>query len=173
MQSVDFCRNKIIEVLRDDFNESPEAAELSHIYSASATVVRRLLAKRRSEQTYCGDKEVYYLSMEFLMGRSLRNDLYNLGIKDDFEAALSSLGVSPEKIYEQEPDAGLGNGGLGRHAFLTGLPPSASLPLGIPYAMNTAFSAKSFARAGKPKSPMTGFPAGASGLPRIRKTPLW
>ena len=123
MQSVDFCRNKIIEVLRDDFNESPEAAELSHIYSASATVVRRLLAKRRSEQTYCGDKEVYYLSMEFLMGRSLRNDLYNLGIKDDFEAALSSLGVSPEKIYEQEPDAGLGNGGLGRLAacFLDGL----------------------------------------------------
>ncbi len=123
MQSVDFCRNKIIEVLRDDFNEAPKDAELSHIYSAAATVVRRLLANRRSEQTYCGDKEVYYLSMEFLMGRSLRNDLYNLGIKDDFEAALSSLGVSPEKIYEQEPDAGLGNGGLGRLAacFLDGL----------------------------------------------------
>lgn len=123
MQSVDFCRTKIIEVLRDEFNESPDTAELSHIYYAAATVVRRLLAQRRAKQTYRTGKRVYYLSMEFLMGRSLRNDLYNLGIKDDFEAALASLGVSPEKIYEQEPDAGLGNGGLGRLAacFLDGL----------------------------------------------------
>lgn len=123
MQSVDFCRTKIIEVLRDDFNDPPETAELSHIYSAAATAVRYLLAQQSSKQTYHGDKQVYYLSMEFLMGRSLRNDLYNLGIKDAFEAALSSLGVSPEKIYEQEPDAGLGNGGLGRLAacFLDGL----------------------------------------------------
>ena len=123
MQSVDFCRTKIVEVLRDDFNETPETAELSHIYSAAATAVRCLLAQQSSKQTYHGDKQVYYLSMEFLMGRSLRNDLYNLGIKDAFEAALSSLGVSPEKIYEQEPDAGLGNGGLGRLAacFLDGL----------------------------------------------------
>lgn len=123
MQSVDFCRTKIIEILRDDFNETPETAELSHIYSAAATVVRRLLAQRSANQKYRGDKRIYYLSMEFLMGRSLRNDLYNLGIKDAFEAALASLGVSPDKIYEQEPDAGLGNGGLGRLAacFLDGL----------------------------------------------------
>lgn len=123
MQSVDLFRTKIIEILRDDFNETPETAELSHIYTAAATVVRRLLVQRNSTQRYSGDKRIYYLSMEFLMGRSLRNNLYNIGIKDSFDAAISSLGISPEKIYDQEPDAGLGNGGLGRLSacFMDGL----------------------------------------------------
>lgn len=66
---------------------------------------------------------MYYLCMEFLMGRSLKNNLYNLGLTEVFEEALKSYGVSLEKIYDQEPDAGLGNGGLGRLAacYLDGL----------------------------------------------------
>ncbi|MGN1011048.1 MAG: glycogen/starch/alpha-glucan family phosphorylase, partial [Clostridia bacterium] len=127
MNGAELWRNKITETLRTDFGELPENANYSHIYSACASVVRRLLAERSSvaaaRHTSRGDKQVYYMSMEFLMGRSLKNDLYNLGIADEFEAALASLGVSPENIYAQEPDAGLGNGGLGRLAacFLDGL----------------------------------------------------
>ena len=68
-------------------------------------------------------KMVYYLSMEFLMGRSLKNNLYNLGADKVFGKALSEYGVKLENLYELEPDAGLGNGGLGRLAacFLDGL----------------------------------------------------
>ena len=63
------------------------------------------------------------MSMEFLMGRSLRNNLHNLGYTKDFEKAIKSFGADPELVYAQEPDAGLGNGGLGRLAacFLDGL----------------------------------------------------
>ena len=68
-------------------------------------------------------KTVYYLCMEFLMGRSLKNTLYNLGLTDVMTKALQGLNIKIENIYEQEPDAGLGNGGLGRLAacFLDGL----------------------------------------------------
>ena len=57
------------------------------------------------------------------MGRSLKNNLFNLGIEEEFREALERLGVQLDSIYEQEPDAGLGNGGLGRLAacFLDGL----------------------------------------------------
>ena len=54
--------------------------------------------------------------MEFLLGRSLKNNLFNLGLEDSFRKALSEMGVKLDNLYEQEPDAGLGNGGLGRLA---------------------------------------------------------
>ncbi len=56
------------------------------------------------------------MSMEFLMGRSLKNSLYNLGIQDEMSEALKQLDVDIAQIFELEPDAGLGNGGLGRLA---------------------------------------------------------
>jgi len=61
-------------------------------------------------------KRLYYLSMEFLMGRSLGNNLYNLGLLDACKRELAELGVDIEEIREQESDAALGNGGLGRLA---------------------------------------------------------
>ncbi|MDR1317636.1 MAG: glycogen/starch/alpha-glucan phosphorylase [Spirochaetales bacterium] len=61
-------------------------------------------------------KRVYYLSLEFLMGRSMGNNAYNLGVAADMEKALSDLGYRFEEIREEEVDAGLGNGGLGRLA---------------------------------------------------------
>ena len=68
-------------------------------------------------------KRVYYLCMEFLMGRSLKNSVFNLGLKDTFADALKEYDTTLEELYELEPDAGLGNGGLGRLAacFLDGL----------------------------------------------------
>ncbi|MBO4381285.1 MAG: glycogen/starch/alpha-glucan phosphorylase, partial [Clostridia bacterium] len=61
-------------------------------------------------------KQIYYMSMEFLLGRSLKNHLYNMGIVKEVTKAVESFGVSMDEIYAFEPDAGLGNGGLGRLA---------------------------------------------------------
>src|SRR4029453_2077954 len=61
-------------------------------------------------------KVVYYLSMEYLLGRLLEDGLVNLGALDDSNQALSSMGIQLSEVLEQEPDAGLGNGGLGRLA---------------------------------------------------------
>ncbi|MCL1903141.1 MAG: glycogen/starch/alpha-glucan family phosphorylase [Oscillospiraceae bacterium] len=114
-------RRRIIGTLEFDFRISPEEADNHQIYKAlSKTVANYLKEKRQKFVRKCnseGQKQVYYLSIEFLMGRSLKNNLFNLGmdeiaeeiIKEVFDVKLSSL-------YEQEPDAGLGNGGLGRLA---------------------------------------------------------
>lgn len=61
-------------------------------------------------------KRVAYLSMEFLMGRSLQNAVYNLGLRDNYAEAMRNLGFRLEDLVEEENDAGLGNGGLGRLA---------------------------------------------------------
>jgi starch phosphorylase len=59
---------------------------------------------------------VYYLSAEFLMGRSLLNTVYNLGLGGDYGKALTQMGVTMEEVADQEHNAALGNGGLGRLA---------------------------------------------------------
>ncbi|KAI8467019.1 MAG: carbohydrate phosphorylase-domain-containing protein [Monoraphidium minutum] len=79
----------------------------------------RLIELWNDTQTYFKEqdpKRVYYLSMEFLMGRSLMNCLYNLGIKEEYDEALREIGYNLEKIADEERDAALGNGGLGRLA---------------------------------------------------------
>eukprot|EP00898_Chlorokybus_atmophyticus_P005827 jgi/Chlat1/6245/Chrsp44S05857 len=89
-------------------------------YQATAHSVRdRLIESWNDTQQYFRDqdpKRVYYLSMEFLMGRSLLNCLYNLSVKEQYDEALAQLGYNLESIAEQERDAALGNGGLGRLA---------------------------------------------------------
>jgi starch phosphorylase len=88
--------------------------------AAVATAVRRpaLDAMRESERRYLEQdaKRLYYLSMEFLMGRSLGNNMMNLGLYDEARAVVSELGVDLEELQELEHDAALGNGGLGRLA---------------------------------------------------------
>ncbi|MBQ7982050.1 MAG: glycogen/starch/alpha-glucan phosphorylase, partial [Clostridia bacterium] len=61
-------------------------------------------------------RQVHYLSMEFLMGRSLMKNAYNLGVLEPLSQAIEDLGFSAPDLFESEPDAGLGNGGLGRLA---------------------------------------------------------
>ncbi|MEG2396654.1 MAG: glycogen/starch/alpha-glucan phosphorylase [Oscillospiraceae bacterium] len=96
-------------------------------YKAIALIVRDMMSSSRAEfsekGTKAGTKKIYYLCMEFLMGRSLKNNLYNLNLSEVFEDALSDYDVKLENLYECEPDAGLGNGGLGRLAacYLDGL----------------------------------------------------
>lgn len=102
------------------FAVSPEEATKEQIYKATVLSVRDILAQK--SKAFGSDvkkkqlKRVYYLCMEFLIGRSLKNDLCNLGLADDYRAALKTLGFSLDDIYEQEADPGLGNGGLGRLA---------------------------------------------------------
>jgi len=110
---------------------------------ALATAVRRpaLDAMRESERRYREQdaKRLYYLSMEFLMGRALGNNLTNLGIYDQAKAVLTELGDDLEELQSLEPDAALGNGGLGRLAacFLDSL---ATLDMpGFGYGINYEF----------------------------------
>ena len=110
---------------------------------ALAMAVRRpaLDAMRESERRYRAQdaKRLYYLSMEFLMGRALGNNLTNLGIYDQAKAVLAELGDDLEELQALEPDAALGNGGLGRLAacFLDSL---ATLDMpGFGYGINYEF----------------------------------
>ena len=109
------------------FGVSLAEASREQIYKAVVMSVRDIMLEKRQKfhlKTKAAKaKRVYYLCMEFLMGRSLKNSIYNLGIGNAIGGALKSLNLSLEELYEEEPDAGLGNGGLGRLAacFLDGL----------------------------------------------------
>ena len=113
-------REAMEDALRRIFGCSLQDATEKQIYRALCTVVRELLAeKNRLFQNRCAKeekKEVYYMSMEFLVGTSLRNNLYNLGIEQEYRDFLAQVGISIDHLYAMEPDAGLGNGGLGRLA---------------------------------------------------------
>ncbi len=110
----------ISAVLTSYFGVKPEDASKNQIYRATCMAIRDLLTNKRVNfKKVCHEKnakQVYYMSMEFLLGRSLRNHLFNLGITDEVTKAVESFGVDMEEIYAFEPDAGLGNGGLGRLA---------------------------------------------------------
>src|SRR5512142_1818352 len=89
-------------------------------YFAGANSVRDRMMRRwiQTQQRYYKQdaKRVYYLSLEFLMGKALENNLLNLGLYENMRSALADLGVDLADLLIQEPDAGLGNGGLGRLA---------------------------------------------------------
>ena len=102
------------------FGVSPKEATTDQIYKAVVMSVRDILLEKRQQfhkvMKSKKGKRVYYLCMEFLLGRSLKNNIYNLGLNEEYEKALKYFGLTLEDLYEQEPDAGLGNGGLGRLA---------------------------------------------------------
>ncbi len=117
----------ITSKLLHNLSVTPADATVEQLYTAIAEMVRDLLQKSRTDfmakAHQQGKKQVYYLCMEFLMGRSLKNNLFNLGLTDAVSSALQEIGVNLDTIFECEPDAGLGNGGLGRLAacYLDGL----------------------------------------------------
>ena len=102
-------------------------ANAEQFYNAVTMIIRDMLVEGRADFSAAaeksGAKKIYYLSMEFLMGRSLKNSLFNLNLEKVITSALKDFGINIEQIYECEPDAGLGNGGLGRLAacYLDGL----------------------------------------------------
>lgn len=102
------------------FGISLKDATPEQIYKAVVMTVRDILLEKRNSYHHkmkaAKGKRVYYLCMEFLLGRSLKNNVYNLGIEEQINKALKSRNIKLEDLYELEPDAGLGNGGLGRLA---------------------------------------------------------
>ena len=102
------------------FGVTPKEASREQIYKAVVMSVRDILLEKRQQfhkvMKAKKGKRVYYLCMEFLLGRSLKNNIYNLGLAEEYSKALKYFDLTLEDLYEQEPDAGLGNGGLGRLA---------------------------------------------------------
>ena len=102
------------------FGVAPTEARKEQLYKAVVMSVRDIMLEKRHKfhtvTKAAKGKRVYYMCMEFLMGRSLKNSLYNLGVANVFEEALKEYDISLDELYELEPDAGLGNGGLGRLA---------------------------------------------------------
>ena len=102
------------------FGVSSAEATKEQIYKAGVMSVRDILLEKRQlfhkVMMNKKGKRVYYLCMEFLLGRSLKNNVYNLGLAEEYEKALKHFNLTLEDLYEEEPDAGLGNGGLGRLA---------------------------------------------------------
>ena len=122
-QAKEMLENRLLHF----FGVSTQNATNEQYYRAIAMILRDMMTEGRGETVKksdeSGKKNVYYLSMEFLMGRSLKNNLYNLNLTDTFKSVLKDLGIKLDDLYECEPDAGLGNGGLGRLAacYLDGL----------------------------------------------------
>ena len=114
------AQERIEKALARMFSITPQKATRKQMYQAAVITVRdQLLEKRkdfREKIDAKGAKRVYYLCMEFLLGRSLKNNLYNLGELETYGKALKKYGFDLEDIFEEESDAGLGNGGLGRLA---------------------------------------------------------
>ena len=112
---------RLIELtLAKNFGVRADEATENMAYRALCTVVKDILTEKRLEYKNKvrsnGYKQIYYMSMEFLLGRSLRNHLYNIGLLNTATSAVRELGFDIDKLMALEPDAGLGNGGLGRLA---------------------------------------------------------
>ena len=113
--------------LNSDYGTTLDVASNQQIYRVLASIARRLMSdahKHFQSRAYgSNSKQVYYLCMEFLMGRSLKTSLFNLGLNEIAQEVLADADIKLESIYEEEPDAGLGNGGLGRLAacYLDGM----------------------------------------------------
>ena len=121
-------KNAVVAKLSHLYGIKPDIADNMQIYKAVSAIVKEKMTDGTNEFITRTKKDkksrtVYYMCMEFLMGRSLKNNLYNLGLDKVAAEALESLGIDLNDIYECEPDAGLGNGGLGRLAacYLDGL----------------------------------------------------
>ncbi|WP_283115128.1 glycogen/starch/alpha-glucan family phosphorylase [Intestinimonas timonensis] len=111
---------QIIGKLRRNFGREVEEATPVHMFRACALVLRDIMSARElATESKIRDshaRQVHYLSLEFLMGRSLEKNAYNLGVLPQLKEAIEDLGFSAPDLFEVEPDAGLGNGGLGRLA---------------------------------------------------------
>ncbi|HBF44137.1 MAG TPA: hypothetical protein DDW16_00595, partial [Clostridiales bacterium] len=121
-KAIPFTKREATELLKGKlskfFGISDSDVTKEQIYKAVVMAVRDILLEKRNKYAKIvkekKGKKVYYLCMEFLVGRSLKNNLYNLDMTKQFEEAVAPYGYSLEDLYEYEPDAGLGNGGLGR-----------------------------------------------------------
>ena len=131
MNTKQFTKKEAKEIIEGKlsrfFGVSAKECTKEQLYKAVVMAVRDILLEKRNAYSakikQSKSKRIYYLCMEFLLGRSLKNNVYNLGIEEALNDALTGFNVTLEDLYELEPDAGLGNGGLGRLAacYMDGL----------------------------------------------------
>jgi starch phosphorylase len=111
---------KILDVLRHRVGKDERAAKTHDWFTAAVLSLRDEIIDKWMESTRrtydAGGKRVYYLSLEFLIGRLLRDAISNLGLGREMEQALRTYGLELSALEDLEPDAALGNGGLGRLA---------------------------------------------------------
>ncbi len=116
----EFIKNEIVGKVRRCFGKTVEQATTKEIYNAVSFTIRDEIMEKwiayKEQADKKPQKELYYLSFEFLMGRAMGNNLMNIAETELYRDALSDLNISLDDIEEQENDAGLGNGGLGRLA---------------------------------------------------------
>ncbi len=113
------AEQKLEKVLRTRYNKTVATASEKQLYYALALITNKFLFDRYGKITNEQNenkKTVHYMSIEFLIGKSLQNNLWNLELEGIFRKLLSKNGKSLDLVYKQEKDAGLGNGGLGRLA---------------------------------------------------------
>jgi len=100
---------------RDKYSATPRDWWLATSKAVQSLLVERMMATQEEHYRH-NVKRVYYLSLEFLMGRLFSNSFYSAGVHENMVKALEELGLDYEKIRNEEYDMGLGNGGLGRLA---------------------------------------------------------
>ena len=107
----------LVGTLEEDYHTTFERASVKELYKTIAEIINEQLQKKKwswnrtrrdIERTQLHRKKIYYISMEFLMGQSLKNNLYNLGETELVASVLAERGLTLEEIFECEPDAGLG-----------------------------------------------------------------
>ncbi len=124
MSKIGISKEALKEMIRDNvkmlYRKALEKATVEEIYQAAAFTVRDIISenwiKTHDEYYEKDEKVVYYLSMEFLMGRFLGNGLINLEMFEEVKEVFDELGVDFNMVEDAEPGPGLGNGGLGRLA---------------------------------------------------------
>jgi len=120
MHMTPICKNELKAAIEDKleahYGKKAQEAKPSEFFCACASLLREMTSRNLVHGDRKDTRHIHYLSMEFLMGRSLAKNAFNLGILDNLFEALREMGVEPNDIFEAEPDAGLGNGGLGRLA---------------------------------------------------------
>ena len=116
----DSMKQAIIDKLHLNFSCTEDEATEANMMKACAMVLRDRMSSNavdtRAKVRKNHGRQVHYMSLEFLMGRSLMKNAYNLGVIEPMRQAIEELGFNPSRIFDMEPDAGLGNGGLGRLA---------------------------------------------------------
>ncbi len=148
--------------LKFDNVVEPESADARERFEAAARSVRDILSDRwlRTDETYAREnpKRAYYLSIEFLIGRSLANNVINLMLDPVVAQTFDENGRQWIEILDEEPDAGLGNGGLGRLAacFLDSMATHKLPGWATACARSTASFGRSFATAGRRSARTTG-----------------
>lgn len=118
-QQVELAEQRLSKVLRTRYHKTIETANEKQLYFALASIANKYLFNRfghSSNERNENKKTVHYMSIEFLIGRSLQNNLWSLELEGVYRNLLQKNGKSIDLVYKQEKDAGLGNGGLGRLA---------------------------------------------------------